>query len=187
MELARGTVLKQTGFAALTFLLAGNEVVMTAREARAANVAYRTLAPAEVKTLDALGETLLPGAANAGFSNYIDQQISIPPEESLVVLRYLDIPPPYARFYQGGLAALDGAARTASGGAFADIPEADRRTLVRNLGAPANPGGWTLPLPARLFYFALRSDAVDVVYGTIDGFQKLGIPYMPHIAPVRSW
>ena len=143
--------------------------------------------PAEVKTLDALGETLLPGAANAGFSNYIDQQISIPPEESLVVLRYLDIPPPYARFYQGGLAAFDGAARTASGGAFADIPEADRRTLVRNLGAPANPGGWTLPLPARLFYFALRSDAVDVVYGTIDGFQKLGIPYMPHIAPVRSW
>jgi hypothetical protein len=187
MELQRGEMLKQTGFAVLTFLVAGSEVVMTAREARAENVPHRTLNPAEVKTLDALGETLLPGAAVAGISNYIDQQISIVPADSLVVLRYLDIPPPYARFYQGGLAALDGAARAQSGGAFAVIPEADRHTLVRNLGAPTNPTGWTLPLPARLFYFALRSDAVDVVYGTIEGFQKLGIPYMPHIAPVRSW
>lgn len=187
MELQRGEMLKQGGFAALTFLLGGSEVVMTAREARAADVPYRTLSPAEVKTLDALGETLLPGAAAAGISNYIDQQISIAPAESLVVLRYLDVTPPFARFYQGGLAALDAVARAQNGGAFADIAEADRRSIVRSLGAPANPAAWTLPLPARLFYFALRSDAVDVVYGTVEGFQKLGIPYMPHIAPARSW
>jgi hypothetical protein len=187
MELERGEMLKQSGFAALTFLLGGSEVVMTAREARAADVPYRTLNATEVKALDALGDTLLPGAAAAGMSHYVDQQISIPPAESLVVLRYLDVPPPYARFYQGGLAALDAVARAQSKTAFADAGEADRRTIVRGLGAPADPAGWNLPLPARLFYFALRSDAVDVVYGTVEGFQKLGIPYMPHIAPQRSW
>lgn len=98
MDLERGEMLKQTGFAALTFVLGGSEVVMTACDARAANVPYRTLSPAEVKTLDALGDTLLPGAALAGISNYIDQQISIAPADSLVILRYLDVPPPYARF-----------------------------------------------------------------------------------------
>ena len=32
-----------------------------------------------------------------------------------------------------------------------------------------------------------RSDAVDVVYGTPEGFAKLGVPYMPHIMPPTSW
>jgi len=29
----------------------------------------------------------------------------------------------------------------------------------------------------------VRSDAVDVVYGTVEGFERLGVPYMPHILP----
>jgi hypothetical protein len=33
----------------------------------------------------------------------------------------------------------------------------------------------------------LRSDAVDVVYGTMEGYASLGIPYMPHIAPTKRW
>jgi hypothetical protein len=36
-------------------------------------------------------------------------------------------------------------------------------------------------------YFLLRTDAVDVVYGTMEGYAQLGVPYMPHIAPARSW
>ena len=35
-------------------------------------------------------------------------------------------------------------------------------------------------------YLLLRSDAVDVVYGTMDGYAALGIPYMPHIAPTQE-
>jgi hypothetical protein len=31
------------------------------------------------------------------------------------------------------------------------------------------------------------SDAVDVVYGTMDGYANLGVPYQAHIAPTRSW
>jgi hypothetical protein len=33
----------------------------------------------------------------------------------------------------------------------------------------------------------LRSDAVDVVYGTVEGYEALGIPYQPHIAPLKRW
>ena len=37
------------------------------------------------------------------------------------------------------------------------------------------------------FYFVLRNDAVDVVYGTKDGIESLGIPYMAHIEPPSRW
>ena len=46
--------------------------------------------------------------------------------------------------------------------------------------------GWQGP-PGPFVYLLLRSDAVDVVYGTMDGYAALGFPYMPHIAPTRSW
>jgi hypothetical protein len=187
MTLDRNDMLKASGFTALTFMVGGASAVLTAAEARAADLPYRTLSAAEVRTLDALGETLLPGAAAAGLSHFVDQQISGPPVDALLMLRYVDWPPPYARFYQLGLAALDNVARTQSGRDFADLSEADRRPIVRALGAPAPNPAWNAPVPARLFYFALRSDAVDVVYGTVEGFAKLEVPYMPHIVPTRSW
>ena len=46
--------------------------------------------------------------------------------------------------------------------------------------------GWQGP-PGPFVYLVLRSDAVDVVYGTMDGYAALGIPYMPHIAPEKRW
>jgi hypothetical protein len=36
-------------------------------------------------------------------------------------------------------------------------------------------------------YGTLRNDAIDVAYGTVEGFARLGVPYMPHILPERSW
>ena len=41
--------------------------------------------------------------------------------------------------------------------------------------------------PAALAYAVLRADAVDVVYGTMEGYEALGIPYMAHIAPEKRW
>ena len=42
--------------------------------------------------------------------------------------------------------------------------------------------------PAGAFvYTVLRNDAIDVVYGTMEGYAALGIPYMPHIAPTKRW
>src|SRR3989475_7787670 len=46
--------------------------------------------------------------------------------------------------------------------------------------------GWQGP-PGPFIYFVTRSDAVDVVYGTVEGYESLGIPYMPHIAPEKRW
>jgi len=36
-------------------------------------------------------------------------------------------------------------------------------------------------------YFLMRHDAVDVVYGTVEGIESLGTPYMAHIVPVSRW
>jgi len=46
--------------------------------------------------------------------------------------------------------------------------------------------GWQGPAGG-LVYTVLRNDAVDVVYGTMEGYAALGIPYMPHIAPTKRW
>ena len=35
--------------------------------------------------------------------------------------------------------------------------------------------------------FVLRADALDVTYGTPEGFDALGIPYMAHIMPETPW
>src|ERR1700689_5417250 len=46
--------------------------------------------------------------------------------------------------------------------------------------------GWKGP-GSPFVYFLLRTDAVDVVYGTMDGYAHLGVPYQAHIAPTQSW
>lgn len=41
---------------------------------------------------------------------------------------------------------------------------------------------------AHFVYFLLRTDTVDVVYGTMDGYAQLGVgQYQAHIPPTRSW
>ena len=47
--------------------------------------------------------------------------------------------------------------------------------------------GWQGPPAAGFVYFLLRSDAVDVVYGTVEGYAELGIPYQAHIMPLKRW
>ena len=36
-------------------------------------------------------------------------------------------------------------------------------------------------------YLVLRSDAVDTVYGTMEGYEALGVPYHAHIVPEKRW
>ena len=45
---------------------------------------------------------------------------------------------------------------------------------------------WKGP-PQRRIYGIFRDDGVDVVYGTVEGFERLGVPYMPHILPKARW
>ena len=171
---------------ALAFSVDGADVLLTPRAARAQDVPLRTLSAAQAETLDAVGETLVPGARQAGISHFVDQQISIPAEEALLQARILNVRPPYANFYRAALAALNGASERLNGGrAFAQLSETEQRSLVDNM-RQNKVEGWQGPA-GPFVYLVLRSDAVDVVYGTMDGYAHLGIPYMPHIAPTQKW
>jgi Gluconate 2-dehydrogenase subunit 3 len=185
-EIQRRALLKGAAAGALTFSVDGVDVLLTPRAARAQDVRLRTLSAGQAETLDAVGETLVPGARQAGISHFVDQQISIPAEEALLQARILNARPPYANFYRAALVALNGASERLNGGrAFTQLSETEQRSLVDNM-RQSKVEGWQGPA-GPFVYLVLRSDAVDVVYGTMDGYAHLGIPYMPHIAPTQKW
>lgn len=173
------------GSALLTFTLAGCSRKMTPAQARASDVPFRALDAGAVSILDALGETLLPGSADAGLAHYIDHQLSGDPADSMLMIKYLGVPAPYADFYRGGLHAADSLARAVHGKGFARLSHEQAAALVTRMSG-GQIEGWQGP-PVGLFYFVLRSDAIDVVYGTRAGFEQLGVPYMAHIEPPSRW
>lgn len=185
MAHTRRSFLRNSGIGLLTFYVGGCEVEMTPQEAREMEIAFGVLSDAEASTVDALGEILLPGSAAAGLSHFIDHQLGTSADNQLLMIKYLGVPTPFAPFYQGGLAALDALSRKDKSQAFAALTEADQTALVEQF-AQANPDGWDGP-PGPFFYFVLRNDAVDVVYGTKEGIESLGIPYMAHIEPPSRW
>ncbi len=169
----------------LTFTLEGCERTLTPAQARAAAVPLRALDAQEVSVLESLGEALLPGSAPAGLAHYIDQQLAGDPADSLLMIKYLRVDPPYMGFYRAGLAAALAASRREFGQAPAELDPRQRTALLTRMAA-GELRDWQGP-PAPLFFFVLRSDAVDVTYGTPAGFATLGVPYMPHIMPPRPW
>ena len=179
-EFMRGAAL-----GALAFTVGGAQVLLTPREARARGVPFRLLQAREAETLEAMGETLVPGARDAGIAHFIDQQISVPPEEALLEARILNVRPPYADFYKAAIGAIDKAAAAQSDQRFAWLPADAQREFV-NLMRQNKLQGWQGP-PSGFVYFVLRSDAVDVVYGTVEGYEALGIPYQAHIMPLKRW
>ena len=106
-EIERRTLMKGAALSALAFSVGGKQVLLSPREARAENIPFRTLTPEQGEILEALGETLVPGAQAAGISQFVDQQLSIPPEEALLEARILNIRPPYANFYRAALVRAD--------------------------------------------------------------------------------
>lgn len=137
----------------------------------------------ERATLHALGETLLPGASQAGIVRYVVRQLKS--ETPLLFLRYLDYPSSCLAFYEQGLQALEAHSMANFGTAFPALSAGQRSDLVRSL-SQASPPDWNGP-PSPLFYFVVRNDALDVCYGTPEGFQKLDVPYLALITPPRQW
>ena len=88
-------------------------------------------------------------------------------------------------FYRAALGAVDGACLKLKARGFGQLSEEEQRSIVGDM-RQNKIDGWQGP-PGPLVYLILRSDAVDVVYGTMDGYANLGIPYMPHIAPTKRW
>ena len=109
-----------------------------------------------------MGETLVPGARSAGIAHFIDQQISVPPEQALLQARILNVKPPFANFYRAAVRAIDGSSDKTFGRKFAMLSPSDKRDFV-NLMRQNKVEGWQGP-PGPFVYAVLRSDAVDVVY-----------------------
>jgi hypothetical protein len=166
------------GAGLLTFFVGGCEKKLTPADARVQKIPLRTLSDAEGKTLEALGEVLLPGSAAAGLAHYIDHQLSGSVEDSMLMIKYLGVAPPFAPFYQQGLQSVAAAG-------FGKLAAPEARAFVSKLAA-GDVAGWTGP-PAAAFYFVVRNDAIDTMYGTQAGFAKLNVPYMAHILPPSRW
>jgi hypothetical protein len=185
-SIERRDFLKGTATGVFAFTVGGAEIIMSAREAHAQNVPFRLLQANEAETIEALGEALVPGARAAGIAHFIDQQLSVPPEEALLEARILNVRPPYARFYRSAIAAVDNASQALnSGRKFSQLSPSEQHDFVDAM-RQNKVQGWQGP-GGSFVYLLLRSDAVDVVYGTMEGYEALGIPYMPHITPDKRW
>ena len=184
-EMQRRAFMQGAALGTLAFTVGGVEVMLTPRQAHAQNVPLRTLTPDQGAALDAMGEALVPGAKVAGITNFVDQQISGPPEQALLQARILNVRPPFANFYRAALGAIDGASTKSKGKKFAELTPDEQHDFV-NAMRQNKAEGWQGP-PGPFVYAVLRSDAVDVVYATMDGYAMLGVPYMPHIAPTKKW
>jgi len=181
----RRVFLKGAGSGVLAFTAAGASVMMTPAAARAQGVPFRLLKAQEAATIEALGEALVPGAQKAGVAHFIDQQVSVPPGEALLEARQLNVKPPFINFYRAAIAAVDKAAEARSGHRFAALSAAEQRDFIDAM-RQNKVDGWQGPAGG-FVYLVLRNDALDVVYGTMEGYEQLGVPYMPHIAPDRRW
>ena len=92
MPQSRRTFVRNTGIGLLSFYIAGCEVELTPEQARQQKVPFQVLNPDEVRTLEAFGETLLPGSAAAGLAHFIDHQLNASPQDQLLMIKYLGRP-----------------------------------------------------------------------------------------------
>lgn len=174
-----------TGIGLLTYSVAGCEKKLTPGDARQLQLPFEVLTETEVGVLETLGDALVPGSAAAGLAHYIDQQLHSAPDKSMLMIKYLVPEAPYLSFYRSGLAATQSAATRLFGREFSDLAAEEIAEFAVRMSAD-DVDGWQGP-PAGFFYFVLRSDAVDVFYGTPQGFAALGVPYMAHIEPPGRW
>ena len=185
MGQTRRTFIRTTGIGLLSFYVAGCKVELTPEEARQQEIPFQVLQLDQVRILEAFGEVLLPGSAAAGLAHFIDHQLNAAPAEQMLMIKFLGVNPPFTPFYNQGLAALNDTAKGVHGVPFFELSP-DQKVALTGQIAQANPDGWAGP-PAPLFYFVLRNDAVDVFYGTKQGIERLGFPYMAHIEPPSRW
>ena len=185
MATTRRDLIQAGGIGLLSFYVGGCEREMTPRAAKQAGAELRVLTAAESGLVTRLGEVLLPGSGDAGLAHYLDHQLAAAPAEQMLMIKYLGVNPPFLPFYRTGLSALEAAAQQAAAQSFAEMQDADANALVGEIAA-GSIADWQGP-PAAFFYFVLRNDACDVLYGTQEGFEQLGVPYMAHVEPPSRW
>jgi hypothetical protein len=170
---------------ALAFTVGGIEVLLTPEQAYAQGVPLRVLKPEEAATLEAVGETMATGARRYGIANFVDQQLGQPPGHALLTLRLTETRPPFADFYRAALSGIERASVALHNRKYIELTAAEQADFVGRL-RQAKLEGWQGPAQG-FVYGILRNDAIDVVYGTMEGFERINFPYMAHINPERSW
>lgn len=178
------------GALTLAFMLGDGTIMLTPAQAKAQKIPLRILNKNQAFLIDLLGDAIVPGAKAAGLSHYIDHQLSVKHQDNLLILRYLRVDPPFEDFYMSSLSAFERTITQKYNKKPADINEKEMSEFI-TLMMQKNPEHWSSPgnqaPPAPFFYFVLRSDAIDVTYGTMDAFDRLDIPYMAHIEPNHPW
>jgi hypothetical protein len=178
-DISRRQLLGRLGSGLVAFTVSTAWGELTPAEARAKDVPFKLLTASEGATLETLGDVLVPGAREAGVAHFVDDQLDRP--GSLLFLKYMEYPSSQVDFYRAGLASLNKMSHERTGTLFVDATESERVETVKEISQRI-PEGWSGP-PAPLFYFVVRNDAMDVYYGTEEGFNRLQIPYMPHLPP----
>jgi len=181
---SRRQFLKSSGYT-FAFSVAGVSVQLTPADARAKGASFSILNASQVITLESIADGIVPGAKQAGIAHYLDTQLANSIADSLLMLPYLGVPPPYSGFYLSSLDSISVAASALYKEEISQLNETQVETIIEQMAA-GKLVDWKGP-PAAFFYFVLRSDAVDLVYGTQQGFDHLGIPAMQHIVPDSWW
>jgi len=182
----RRQVIKMAGLGALAFSVGGQTLMLTPSQAHAKSLPFNILTDDEAKVYTHLAEAIVPGANVAGVTHFLDQQLAVPFPDSLLMIKLLDMPPPYPDLYKGCLNHLNHLAQQQHNKAFYEL---DSKATMAMVGALAEGKlkSWQGP-PSPLFYLSVRADGLDVVYGTPEGFELLNVPYMQHIMPPeRTW
>lgn len=184
VQASRRSFLK-TSAMAMTYMVGGKVLLLTPAAARAAQMPMKILSALEVTTLETLCEAIVPGSRSAGIAAFVDYQLAERPQDALLMGRYLGLEPPFAPFYQQGLAAAHQAALKQFDRPWSQLTESQSKGLVDQMFSDAIPD-WSAA-PASFLFFVWRADACDVVYGTQSGSEAIGMPYMAHIAPSDKW
>ncbi|MFN2288246.1 MAG: gluconate 2-dehydrogenase subunit 3 family protein [Chromatocurvus sp.] len=175
----------KTGGLALGAAAASHSVVSPAA-ARANGSRLRWLTPLEADTLECIGEALAPGAAKTGICHFIDSQLVAAPADNQLMLQYLGVGhAEHPAFYRTALAAIHALSMRHFDASCGQLDGKQRQALLAMLATDDTPG-WE-GAPASFVFFVLRSDAIDVVYGTEAGSRRLELPYMAHITPEMPW
>ena len=165
------------GFSAFTasYLVFGDRVSLSPAEAVELNFTPETLTRDQLHSIERVAEQLVPGSVDAGIAAYLDAQLRAG-EDSLLIGKYLGVDiPAQMDFYKSLATNLQKALQT-------DSPTPAVVSALWNDTQPE----WEGP-PASYMLFVLRADALDVTYGTSEGFEVLEIPYMAHIMPENPW
>ena len=132
-DIRRRAFMKGAAMGALAFTVGGVEVMLTAGQARARGVPFRLLNAHQGETIEALGETLVPGARKAGIAHFIDHQISVPPEEALLQARIMNVRPPFANVYRAAITSVDSASSKMFGRKFVQLATNEQHEFVNNM------------------------------------------------------